>query len=183
MVTQAISYLGSEQYLELERRAQFPSEHIEGQTFAMAGGWGNHATIAGNTFGLLFLQLRDKPCRAVGSDLCFPSQARDFYTVKYKPGATDIVVDASVVEEVLSPGTQSYDRGDKFIYYRGLPSLSEYLLISQDAIEAEHRSLQPDGSWLTRFYADRSETLDLTSIGCKLVLGEIYDRIEFDSAE
>ena len=82
---------------------------------------------------------------------------------------------------MLSPSTKSYDRGEKFLYYRGLPSFAEYLLLSQDAIRAEHHTRQPDGSWLLREISDPGAILQLTSIGCQLPLAELYERVQLET--
>ena len=103
----------------------------------------------------------------------------DTLKVSIEAGAT--LADATLIIEVLSPSTQSYDRGEKFLYYRGLPSFAEYLLLSQDAIRAEHHTRQPDGSWLLREISDPGAILQLTSIGCQLPLAELYERVQLET--
>jgi Uma2 family endonuclease len=84
-----------------------------------------------------------------------------------------------LIVEVLSPSTELYDRGDKFKHYRTIPYLREYLLVASEHIEVELRRLQPDGEWTLRF-ADRLEdVIDLQSIGCKLALADLYEKVEF----
>jgi Uma2 family endonuclease len=69
MSTQPAAYLTLEQYLEIEREAEFRSEYIDGEMFAMAGGTPNHAWIVANTLSDLTQQLRGHPCGARSSDL------------------------------------------------------------------------------------------------------------------
>jgi Uma2 family endonuclease len=84
------------------------------------------------------------------------------------------MVDATVIVEV--------DRGEKFLFYRALPSFREYLLLAQDQIHAEHHVRQPDGSWLMREYSAPTDEIRLASIGCSLRLADVYERVEFETA-
>ncbi len=92
------------------------------------------------------------------------------------------MVDATVIVEVLSPATKNYDRGDKFASYRALPSFREYLLLAQDRVHAEHHVRQPDGAWLMREYSSPSDEIKMSSIGCRLRLEDVYERVDFDTA-
>ena len=92
----------------------------------------------------------------------------------------DAVTDATCIVEVLSRTTQNYDRGEKFRYYRSLPSFTEYLLLAQDAIRGEHHLRQSDGSWLFREYTDPATVIELRSIACQLPLGALYERVVFE---
>jgi Uma2 family endonuclease len=104
---------------------------------------------------------------------CGPDQFLD--------GRGDTLTDATLIVEVLSPSTRGYDRGEKFVFYRSLPSFAEYLLLSQDTVLTEHYSKQPDGAWLLREFKSPSDEIELTSSGCRLTLGPLYDRVEFES--
>jgi Uma2 family endonuclease len=90
----------------------------------------------------------------------------------------DTLTDAVVIVEVLSRSTRNFDRGGKFHCYRGLPSFSEYLLIEQDSIRAEHYVRQPDGSWLLRELSGHEAEIGLDSISCRLQLGTLYERVQ-----
>jgi Uma2 family endonuclease len=191
MSTQSIPFLSPEQYLEIERAAEFRSEYINGHVFAMAGGTWNHACIASTTLSRLSEQLRGRPCAASGSDLrvfCPGHEVLTYPDVVVNCGAPhfldkshDTITDATVIVEVLSSSTKSYDRGEKFVFYRSLPSFSEYLLISQDKIFAEHYRRQLDGAWLLREFDSPTAEIELTSIGCRLLLGSLYERVEFET--
>jgi Uma2 family endonuclease len=191
MSTQSIPFLSPEQYLEIERAAEFRSEYLDGQMVAMAGGTPNHAWIVSNTVSRLSEQLRGSPCGARSSDLRLFSARYRIFTypdVMVTCGAdqlldsrADTLTDATMIVEVLSPSTKSYDRGEKFVFYRSLPSFSEYLLLSQDKIFAEHYRRQPDGAWLLREFNSSTDEIELTSIGCRLVLGSLYERVEFET--
>jgi Uma2 family endonuclease len=91
----------------------------------------------------------------------------------------DAITNPTLIVEVPSPSTEAYDRGDKFDHYRCLPSLQEYLLISQDRCRIERFLRQPDGTWVLSTVRDLKATMRLPSIDCDLRLAEVYDRIEF----
>jgi Uma2 family endonuclease len=190
MATQPIPLVTPELYLELERKAEFRSEYINGDMFAMSGGTWNHARIVRNTMSRLDEQLAGSSCEPVSSDIRLHSAKFDYYTypdivvvcgeTKFLDSRKDTITDATLVVEVLSPSTKGYDRGDKFVYYRSLPSFSEYLLLSQDQILAEHHVRRPDGAWLFREHTSASDVIELTSIGCRIHLETLYQRVEFE---
>jgi Uma2 family endonuclease len=74
----------------------------------------------------------------------------------------------------------NYDRGEKFRFYRSLPSFSEYLLLAQDTIRAEHHIRQADGGWLFHERNSPEGFIDLNSIGCRVSLRDLYRRVDFD---
>jgi Uma2 family endonuclease len=192
MSTQPVTYLTLEQYLEIERKAEFRSEYINGEMFAMSGGTPNHARIVLNTARRLAEQLDGHACEAFDGDLRLYSAKYNFFTypdvlVTCGPhhlldARRDTLTDATVVVEVLSPSTSNYDRGEKFRFYRSLPSFSEYLLLAQDEIRAEHHVRQPDASWLFREFTCPADEIELNSIGCRLHLQTLYERVEFEPA-
>ncbi len=184
MSTLPIPRLTPEQYLKIERTAEFRSEFLNGEVFGMAGGSRNHALVATAAVASLHEQLRTKPCAAAGSNLRIFCQAVNILTypdasvscdpVSFLDGDKDTLTDATLIVEVLSPSTQNYDRGEKFRFYRTLPSFAEYLLLASDAIRAEHHVRQPDGSWLFREFTAPNTVLDLNSISCRLSLADLY---------
>jgi Uma2 family endonuclease len=84
-----------------------------------------------------------------------------------------------VIVEVLSRSTRNFDRGEKFHCYRGLPSFREYVLVEQDAIQAEHYVRQADGASLLRELSGPEAEIGLDSIGCRLKLGSLHERVKF----
>ena len=180
--------LTPDEYLELESKAEFRSEYIAGEMVAMSGASFSHNQIVMNLSALLWNQLRGGPCGVVTTDLRLQAANRKLYTypdllvlcdpVKLLEKRNDTVTDATVIAEVLSPSTRSWDLGQKFEYYRTLPSLAEYLLIEQKAIRASHYVRQPDGSWLLRDLVGPDAAIELHSVGCKVSLGELYERVE-----
>jgi len=187
----ASSYISTERYLEIERAAEFRSEYIDGQMVTGTGGTVHHAWIVSNTLFCISGQLRGSSCAASNSDLrLFCAQHRVFTypdivvtcgPARLLDARRDTITDATMIAEVLSPSTKFYDRGEKFLFYRSLPSFSEYLLLSQDKIFAEHYRRQLDGAWLLREFDSPTAEIGLTSIGCRLLLGSLYERVEFET--
>lgn len=188
MSTQPKPYLTPEQYLAIERAAQYKSEYFDGEMFAMSGGSLNHARIASNVSLLLGVQLRGHSCEVVGSDLRL--QARPggpyFYpdivvfcgNPQLADSHRDMLTDATVIVEVLSPSTELYDRAFKFRQYQALPSLKDYILIAQDRVHVQHRTRQGDGSWTAIETSDRDAVIQLPSIECYFRVGDAYDRVD-----
>ena len=93
------------------------------------------------------------------------------------------LTDATFVLEVLSLATRDYDRGDKFYWYRSLPSFAEFLALSLDRIGAEHHRRLDDGAWLFREYTEPDTRIELESIGFALMLGDLYDGVELEKPD
>jgi len=191
MSTRPVTRLTPEQYLEIERKAEFRSEYIDGEMFAMAGGTPNHAWIVVNAASRLTEQLRGRPCGARTGDMRLHSVKYQMFTYpvivvtcgpnQLLDGRRDTLTDATLIVEVLSPATKNYDRGEKFLFYRSLPSFAEYLLLAQDRVRAEPHVRQPNGSWLVSEFTEPADEIELPSIGCRLGLGSLYERVEFES--
>ncbi len=93
----------------------------------------------------------------------------------------DVLLNPKVIIEVLSPSTQRYDQTKKFFRYRKeLPSLTDYVLIYQDAPFVEHHEKQADGRWTHNAADGIDDVLRIVSIEMELSLREIYDRVEFN---
>lgn len=188
MSTQSVPFLTPEQYLEIERAAETRSEYLAGSMYAMAGSSFDHARIVTAATAALYMQLRGCPCDVFATDLRLFVRQQELITypdifVACQPfqvldGRKDTMLDATVIIEVLSPSTKNYDRGEKFLFYRSLPSFREYLLLAQDKIAAEHHVRQPDGAWLMREYLSLSDEITLPSISCHLRLQDVYERVE-----
>jgi Uma2 family endonuclease len=180
-------YLSPEEYLTLERRAEFKSEYVDGVMCAMAGGSERHNLIAANVIISIGTQLRDHPCRVYPSDLKVrvPNSRRFFYPdVSIVCGETlfaddeqDVVLKPAVVVEVLSDSTAAFDRGKKFQSYQQIESLREYLLVSQDEYVIEHFLRQDDGHWLYTKAGGLDESLALPTVKCQLALSDVYLKV------
>lgn len=99
---------------------------------------------------------------------------------KFHDKRRDVIVNPTVIFEVLSRSTEAYNRSEKFLRYTTqIETLRDYVLIAQGKPSVEDFSLQPDGSWLLSGVEGLTGVLELPSIGCRLSLDEIYSRIDF----
>ena len=179
-------------YLALERQAKHRSEYINGYIIAMVGASRQHNLIAGNVFGELRAQLGGRPCEAYINDMRVKVSVTGLYTYPdvvalcgepyFEDARVDTLLNPSVIVEVLSESTEAYDRGEKFAHYRRLESLRDYVLIAQDKVRVEHYVRQGD-QWLLSEANDLVSAVHLSSIGCEVVLRNIYERVEFSSNE
>jgi Uma2 family endonuclease len=186
-------YLTPEEYLALERAAETRSEYLDGEMIAMTGGSFEHNLIAANLIYELRTRLKGGPCRILGGDMRILVPGTGLYSyadvvvVRGSPALADKYFDTLtnpiVLIEVLSPSTEAYNRGTKFEHYRALDSLREYLLVSQDRPRIEQFIRKEDGShWLFTEVTDLAGSVILPSVGCRLALAEIYDKVQFDEA-
>jgi Uma2 family endonuclease len=95
----------------------------------------------------------------------------------------DTLFNPVVIIEVLSPTTEAFDRGKKFMHYQSITSLQDYILIAQEQSLIERFARQPDGKWLLEFAIALEDTLTLASIGCALPLAEVYEQVEFEGGQ
>ena len=172
------------EYLAAERLAETKHEFLGGELFDMSGGTDSHSLIASNVLGELHAQLKGKPCRAFTSDLRLKVEATELYAypdvqvacgeLRFEDETRDVLLNPTVILEVLSPSSAAWDRGQKFWHYRHLTSLSDYVLVSQDRWLVEHYRRQPNGGWLLETIDTAAGLLRLDSVGCEVPLSEIY---------
>ena len=177
-----------QEYLALERQAEFKSEYLDGIIVAMAGGRREHNLIAINLASETRSQLKGRPCEVFVSDMRVLVSQTGLYTYPdvvvvcgealFLDDHRDTLLNPTVIVEVLSPMTESYDRGKKSGHYRRLPSLREYILVAQDEVFVE-RYLRQGDVWELTDLDHLDDTLSLVSIDCHVPLREIYARIEF----
>lgn len=188
MSTLPKAFLTLEEYLAIERAAEYKSEYFEGEMFAMAGVPEGHELIAGNCFAELWQCMRTRNCRVFKGDMrvgtvkrryCYPDVTAVCGEPQFADDRRDTLLNPSMIVEVLSPSTEAFDRGKKFEFYQAIPCLREYLLLSSDRVHADLYIRQADGSWLLRSYGELGDTLTLESIGCQLRLTDLYEKVEF----
>lgn len=189
MSTQPKTRLTPEEYLAIERAAETKSEYFDGEMFLMSGASRKHNLIAVNATGELRQQLKSKPCEVYSNDMRVKVSATGLYTYpdvvvvcgepQFEDDYVDILLNPTVIVEVLSKSTASFDRGNKFNHYRSLPSLAEYLTVAQDEYKIEHHVKQPDGKWLLTDVRGIESTIKLASIECALAFSEVYDKVVF----
>jgi Uma2 family endonuclease len=187
MSTQPNIYLSPEEYLALERQAEFKSEYFNGSAYAMSGASLNHNKIVANIISELVQQLRGRPCSALPSDIKvrMPDSRKFFYPdvsvvcgePQFHDERTDVILNPVLIIEVLSESTAAFDRGDKFQAYQQMESLKEYLLISQDKRVVEHYVRQTREVWNYTAAVGLESSLYLPSIECTLRLEAVYDKV------
>jgi Uma2 family endonuclease len=170
-------------YLERERAAPERSEYVDGEVFAMAGGTFKHSLIAANLIREISERLKDRPCVVLGSDMkvwieaantfAYPDLSGRCGPLDFYDERQDVYANPEFIVEILSPGTESYDRGGKFLRYQTLASLREYVLVSQETATVEIYRRHEAG-WLYESMQNLNAVLRLDSVDCSVPLAEIY---------
>jgi len=178
-----------DEYLERERVASHKSEYYAGEIFAMAGASPSHNALVASIIIALGVRLRGTPCTTFASDLrvecgpsglfCYPDVSVICGSPQYRDEHRDVVINPTLVVEVLSSSTEGYDRGAKFAQYRRLASLREYVLVSQDEARMEVFTRGDDGRWTLTEAVGLDALCPLSSLDIALPLSEVYERIEF----
>jgi len=178
--------ISPEEYLRIERAAETKSEYDGGVMYAMAGASREHGLIIGN-LGWALRNRLPASCRAFPSEMKVRvlAQTRFFYPdtsivcgkESYADDARDVLLNPLIIFEVLSPATEKFDRGRKFISYRSIESLQEYVLVTQDAYLIEH--FRRDGErWILTTIEGRDAQLKLPSVNSEIPLADIYYQVE-----
>src|SRR5665213_2233034 len=188
-VANPVHRLTEVEYLEIERRAEGKSEFLDGEMFAMSGGTRSHNLIASNMNRAIGNQLEGCPCVVYTSDMRVKVQADGLYTYpdvsvacaeeEFADEYEDILLNPTVIVEILSDSREAYDRGKKFALYRQIPSLREYLLVSQHEPRVEQFIRQDSGEWLLREMTGLESKLSLPSIDIAIAMAKVYANVRF----
>jgi Uma2 family endonuclease len=181
--------LTAEQYLEIERKAEFRSEYFDGEMFAKAGSNQAHNLVVVNLMAELHRQLRSRPCQVYLVDMrvhmpttgacMYPDLIAVCGESRFLDDEEDTLLNPGLLIEVLSPSTEACDRGRKFEHYRSIESLREYLLVASDRMHADLYTRQPDGRWLLTSADKLEDSLTLESVGAQLTLADLYEKVEW----
>jgi Uma2 family endonuclease len=176
----------SEQYLAIERKADYKSEFYDGFIEAMSGASRAHNLISLSLASQLREKLKDRPCEVYMGDMRVWVGPANRYTYPdvvavcgepaYQDSDLDTLLNPTMIVEVLSPSTERKDRGKKFTGYRGLKSLREYVLIDQEKVLVE-RYIRQGNEWVLTALDRLEDTLRLASIDCEVPLSEIYAKV------
>lgn len=185
-------------YLRIERQSNERYTYLDGEIYAMAGESPQHATICMNLAIMVGTQLKGSRCQAWSKDFKVRSgpstqpdrTTRGLYSYPdlvvfcgapvFFDEHRDVLINPAAVIEVLSPSTEAFDRGEKFLRYQNWnPTLTNYLLVSQTRPLIEHYVRQQDGGWSYHVYQELADAVPIRSIDCTLSLAEVYDRVEF----
>ncbi len=174
-----------QEYLEMENEALEKHEYYNGDIFAMSGAGHRHNIISINVIVSLAKALKRKGCRPYGSDMRINIPENTLFTypdisifcgeVKTLEEDQNTATLPTVIMEILSPSTRNYDRGVKFMLYRAIPSLTDYILIESESIHIEHFAINKEGLWQLKEWNKPGEEIFLETVGVKLSLEEIYE--------
>lgn len=177
-----------EEYLIKERYADFKSEYRNGDIVAMPGASRQHNLITVNISSGLHIQLLDRPCEVYTNDMRVKVSDTGLYTYPdvvvvcdephFEDNNFDTLLNPTVIVEVLSPSTETYDRNEKFTSYQTLVSLQEYVLVSQNNRNVE-QYLRKGEKWSLSVFRSVEDVMQLASIECKLALRAIYAKVKF----
>jgi Uma2 family endonuclease len=186
------TFITLDEYRAIAETAEERLEYCNGEIFIMSGGSHPHSRIAVNIITFLSITLRDTDFQVCNGDMriWIPEFQCGTYAdavvingePEFNGTRTDEILNPLLIVEVLSPSTQGYDRGEKFRKYRSIPSLSEYLLISQSEVYIEHYSKAASKSensdiWQFQISDRLDQKITLPSLNIEIPLSEIYRRI------
>ena len=184
--------LTPEQYLQIERAAEFRHEYYAGQMYAMSGGSHPHALIIMNLGAELRSALKKTRCLVSPTELRVRVARDGLYTYPdivvvcgdplYADDHVDTLLNPTLLIEVLSPSTEAHDRGFKSVQYRKLESLQEYAWVAQDEARIEVFRRQPEGQWLLSEAVGLGAACRFESVGCNVALADVYDKVTIGGA-
>ncbi|NUQ75413.1 MAG: Uma2 family endonuclease [Polyangiaceae bacterium] len=180
----------AQEYLVWERQQPTRHEFFQGEVFAMGGATREHNLLVVNITAELRNALRKKPCETYPSDMRVKVPATGLYTYpdasvvcgkpEFEDGGMDTLLNPLVLVEVLSDSSERYDRGKKFEQYRSIPSLTDYVLVSQDHVLVEHFRRGEGGTWVLS-EVRAGGRVALSGPECGLEVDEIYFKV-FDKS-
>lgn len=192
-----------EEYLKIDRASDERYEYFDGEISMMAGESIRHGDISVNLIAELRNILKGTNCRVLAKDTKTKSGGFSFMLGKSRKGMfsypdlviicsepkfndnfRDIILNPTVIIEVLSESTELFDRTNKFTRYRMFnETLTDYILVSQDKPLVEHFIREDENNWNLIVYFGLDKTLKINSIGCEIKLSEIFDRVKFTRKE
>jgi Uma2 family endonuclease len=189
MSSQRNTRLSPEEYLAIEREAEFRSEYRGGEIYSFAGASRRHNRVVTNITITLGNQLRDRPCNAYANNMrvlvsetglyAYPDVVVTCGEERLLDDHEDTLLNPIVVIEVHSTSTEAYDRGKRFAHYRQVESLRDYLLIAQGQKRIECFTRQEHGQWLYAEAHEPDAVVRIESIGCDLALSDVYAKVDY----
>ncbi len=187
-----------EEYLAIEETAEFKSEFYDGVMYPvhppegarmMAVASREHNVLTRNLTGLLFNQLRVSDCEVFVADQRLKVKKTGLYAYpdlmivcgepQYSAEDRNTLINPKVVIEVLSASTERHDRTTKFRHYKQLPSVQEYVLVSQNEPHVERYVRQEDGTWVQLDFVGLDVDMMLASVPASVPMAEVYRGVEF----
>lgn len=180
-------FVTPQEYLRLEREAEFRHEYVNGEIFEMAGTNRRHNQISTNLIRIIATQILDRGCSVYGTDMrvripnenyTYPDVVAICGDEQFEDASEDNLLNPIVIIEVLSRSTEAYDRGAKFEQYQTIPSFQEYLLVTQEPYRVEHFVRQDVSTWTYFEFRKPDDKVRLDAIGCELLLRDIYYKVK-----
>ena len=177
-------HFSREEYMEWEARQPDRNEYVAGEVFAMVGVRQVHSIVSLNIASELHHQLKGKPCCPHSTDMKLMVEAVDafFYpdvmvSCDERDAKADLYLEhPSLIIEVLSDSTSSYDMGLKFEFYRNIPELSEYVLVDPERLKIWLYRKNPAAEWVLHEFPDKIDVL-FESVGCRLTQEDIFEGV------
>ena len=177
------------EYLALEANALYKNEYRNGKIIPMTGGTTDHNRIVINICSYLHFVLKQKNAEVFAGDVRLWIPNYNIYTYPdvmvikgepiYEGESKTTITNPLLIIEVLSQSTSSYDRGNKFRYYRSFPTFKEYILIDQYSYLIEQYVKNSENQWLLSEYETQDSTVVLNSIAGELLIKDVYERVTF----
>lgn len=186
---QTLTKISPEEYLENEEKADVKSEYRAGEVLAMSGAQLAHNRIVSNLIYLLNQCLWDTDCEVFPSDMLLKLPECELFTYpdvmvacgeiqldKDRRQGLDVLLNPSIVIEVLSKSTADYDRGEKMRCYLTLPSLQQYVLINSESFDVSTYLRNNENEWLLKIFKNLSEKIKIGD--CEIALEDIYKKVK-----
>ena len=185
----AEDFMTLDEYIEFEKKSESKHEYYDGDVFAMTGGTPAHSLIASNFIREAGNALKGRPCVVYTSDLRVKVNPSGLYTYPdvtivcgeqlFDDELRDTLINPTVIVEVLSKSTASYDRGPKSKHFRKVESLQALIFIEQESPAVEVYRRQPDGNWILSDATELTESIAIEPIGISIPLAEFYRIVSF----
>ncbi len=174
-----------EEYFHLEEQSTVRHEYLDGEIRAMSGVTRQHSRITMNVGARLWAAARGGSCRVHQSDVMLQIGKVVYYpdvmaACGPEPDDPRVELEPTLIVEVLSPSTERTDRGEKAMSYRGLPSLTTYIIVEQDRRWVERQWRTPNGTWQREIFSDAG-AVAIASPALTLTLDEIYEGVTMPS--
>ena len=181
-----------EEYLTLERAAEYKSEYLDGQIYVRTDCKAIYCLVAANIIGEVGQQRKGKPYHVYDSQLKVRDRSSSLFAYPVLSVSCgelllhdveeDVLLNPIVIVEIVSPTNEAFVRGRKWAQYQSIASLQTYVLVAQDRARIEQFVRQPDDTWLLSTVAGMDKSIYLASIDCTLALSEVYDGVDFNPA-
>ncbi|MEJ7847294.1 MAG: Uma2 family endonuclease [Pyrinomonadaceae bacterium] len=179
-----------DEYFELEKNSEEKFEYWEGNVWSMSGASPVHERVVVNAGGHLRELLRGLKCSVFGSNLKVKVPVYSPYRypdlsahcgegIYEKMGGLEVLTNPQLIIEVLSPSTEAFDRGDKFSYYKSIPSFTEYILIATNRPNITQFIKRSESEWVQREATGMESSLSLAAFDIEFLLSEVFLDVEF----